>query len=398
MTPSNRIHGFDALRAFALLLGVWLHASLPYVLPPGAWVLGSATPNPLLGWLAFYIHSFRLEVFFLLAGWGAALVIERRGWRAFAAGRGRRILLVFVLALYPMKFTLALLWLRGNVSAALSYLATEKLSNIAITHLWFLYVLSLLTAVYLVLRLVKWPTAWLRPILASRLAPLYLAAAVLPLIGNMQGMDIDTPDRGILPHPPVFALYLLLFSLGAWLQTNPAVFDHFAARWRLFVTTGLALSFLTVIGVGLRYTNPASTELRWATAAGISLTMACSVFGWLGCFYTRFTEPSPAVRFVSQASYWVYVAHLPVVVGLQLLLHPAGLPWWVEVPLIAALTVALLLWLYSVRPKRRNPEIDTLREIPLPGPSHSRISVSTTTRCRSGYRPPEANIPPSASK
>ena len=50
---ADRWPGLDALRAFALLLGVLLHASLNYVLPPGAWAVGTTTPSPWLGWLVY---------------------------------------------------------------------------------------------------------------------------------------------------------------------------------------------------------------------------------------------------------------------------------------------------------------------------------------------------------
>ena len=48
-----------------------------------------------------------MELFFFLAGFFAALVIDKRGVSAFIRDRIRRILLVFVLWLYPMKLLLA---------------------------------------------------------------------------------------------------------------------------------------------------------------------------------------------------------------------------------------------------------------------------------------------------
>jgi len=41
VSTTERVHGLDALRAFALLLGIVLHSALPYVLPPGAWAVGT---------------------------------------------------------------------------------------------------------------------------------------------------------------------------------------------------------------------------------------------------------------------------------------------------------------------------------------------------------------------
>ena len=59
--PSGeRLHGLDAVRAIALLLGLVVHASMSWL--PGAqyfWLTHDATPNAWAG-LAFYVpHMFR---------------------------------------------------------------------------------------------------------------------------------------------------------------------------------------------------------------------------------------------------------------------------------------------------------------------------------------------------
>ena len=41
MSATDRVHALDALRAFALLLGIVLHSALPYVMPPGVWAVGT---------------------------------------------------------------------------------------------------------------------------------------------------------------------------------------------------------------------------------------------------------------------------------------------------------------------------------------------------------------------
>src|SRR5262245_20785809 len=115
MNSSNdRYHSLDALRAFALLLGVVFHSAMSYVLPPGAWAVGTKQPSIFLGWFISYTHSFRIKLFFLLAGFFAALVVKKRGVSALLRDRTRRILLVFLVALYPMKLALTALWLAGK--------------------------------------------------------------------------------------------------------------------------------------------------------------------------------------------------------------------------------------------------------------------------------------------
>ena len=162
-TRGQRLHALDGLRAVALLLGLVLHSTMPYVLPPGLWAVGTNEPVRPLAWLAYYLHCFRLEVFFLLAGFFGALVVAKRGTAWWLKDRAVRILLVFLLALLPMKIALAAVWIWGGLVTAwlqipepfaslplwrlaLGALFEERWPAISITHLWFLYYLSILSA------------------------------------------------------------------------------------------------------------------------------------------------------------------------------------------------------------------------------------------------------------
>ncbi len=77
----DRFHALDAARAFALLLGILLHATMSFFLPiPAQDNSQSAT----LGVAFYVIHTFHMSLFFLIAGFFAHLVFHRRGVRAFA--------------------------------------------------------------------------------------------------------------------------------------------------------------------------------------------------------------------------------------------------------------------------------------------------------------------------
>jgi hypothetical protein len=61
---------------------------------------------------------------------------------------------------------------------------------------------------------------------------------------------------------------------------------------------------------------------------------------------------SPARRYLADASYWIYLAHLPLVLGLQLLMRDWPLPWPIKFALLVGVTMAVLLISYHwlVRP------------------------------------------------
>ena len=75
-SDSERLHALDAVRAFALLAGVVLHAAMSYLPGFTIWpLLDRSTSVPLA--LTFYvIHIFRMTAFFVIAGFFARLLVH----------------------------------------------------------------------------------------------------------------------------------------------------------------------------------------------------------------------------------------------------------------------------------------------------------------------------------
>ena len=72
----ERLHGLDALRGGALLLGVVLHASLSFF-PQQIWIAGDSQTSISATWLFFAIHLFRMTAFFLIAGERSLSMMEK---------------------------------------------------------------------------------------------------------------------------------------------------------------------------------------------------------------------------------------------------------------------------------------------------------------------------------
>ena len=96
-TP-DRLHALDAVRGYALLLGVVLHATAAFLpdFPMASWKLESSTVASVL---YYVIHLFRMSAFYLIAGFFARMVLERRGVKAFVRDRAKRVLLPLVVGL-----------------------------------------------------------------------------------------------------------------------------------------------------------------------------------------------------------------------------------------------------------------------------------------------------------
>ena len=94
----RRYHSLDGLRAVMMLLGLVLHAAISYGAFPyrDAWPFKDRSTLPLFDILVFTIHIFRMPVFYVMAGFFAAMLHLRRGPGGLVRNRATRILVPFV--------------------------------------------------------------------------------------------------------------------------------------------------------------------------------------------------------------------------------------------------------------------------------------------------------------
>ena len=69
-TSNLRMYDLDALRAFAMLLGIVLHAAFPFL----PWRSSGDPDRPIFDLLILFIHGFRMPLFFLLSGFFTAML------------------------------------------------------------------------------------------------------------------------------------------------------------------------------------------------------------------------------------------------------------------------------------------------------------------------------------
>ncbi len=102
LPEERRRYDFDALRAFAMLLGVGLHAALAFF-PVPWWVqdITSSFNGPYDEFL-WAVHGFRMPVFFLMSGFFTAMLWRRRGLRSLLSHRLRRVALPLAIGLVTL--------------------------------------------------------------------------------------------------------------------------------------------------------------------------------------------------------------------------------------------------------------------------------------------------------
>ena len=111
--PTARRHDLDALRAFAMLLGIGLHAGLAYA--PIPWIAMNRETSPALGAFVEITHGFRLPLFFLMSGFFSAMLLQRRGIRGFLRHRAKRIGLPLLLGMVTVIPAMWAVIIGGNI-------------------------------------------------------------------------------------------------------------------------------------------------------------------------------------------------------------------------------------------------------------------------------------------
>ena len=367
----ERLHALDALRGFALICGVLLHAAMSYLPGFTVWPLLDRSTSAALGVGFFTVHMFRMTLFFVIAGLFARLLVERRGVRAFVRNRATRIVVPLVvgwIVFFPL-IVIAMVWgadgpLQPPGGAAGAGQPPAPALAFPLAHLWFLYVLTLIYVAALPLRqliarldarerLAHAADAGLRVALSGPWAPLVLS---VPLIGAflvspwLLFAGIPTPDQSLIPNLPAAVAFSSAFTFGWLLHRQTALLQAIERWWAPHLAAGVVLTVacLAILGPGpsaqLSTTAPSATLYTVLYAAGVwSWTL-----GLIGAALRFCAAESPVARYVSDASYWIYLAHLPLVMGLQGLMKDWPLHWGVKFPLVVTVALAILFASYHL--------------------------------------------------
>lgn len=370
----ERLHGLDAVRGLALILGVILHATMSFLPGPDIWMASDIHRSATLALVFFVVHMLRMTTFFLIAGFFAHMGFHRLGAKGFIKDRLKRIALPLVIG-WPILFAAivvamiiaALVAHGGTLPKSPAPSPAFTASDFPLTHLWFLYVLlifyALAIAVRSVVALVDRQGGLHAVVdrgvrmLAGFWAPLLLAA---PLCASLYFQNdwfmwfgIPTPDHSLYPNLPALVAYGGAFAFGWLLHRQGDLLQQWRHRW--WLNLGLAIGFtvasLALVGMQSAPLPAAHNSLTLAYAACYSLGVWFWTFGIIGAALRFLSGHSPARRYLADASYWIYLVHLPLVIALQGLVSQLQLSWMIKFPLIliVAFTLMLLSYQWCVR-------------------------------------------------
>ncbi len=351
-----RLHALDNLRALAMLVGVLFHAALAHSpLVQAFWPAADRSQAAGLDLWLWPLHLVRMPIFFVLAGYFAAWQLERRGMAGLMADRARRVLLPLVVGVPLLHWSMSALVQHAALNLQhpppillLVRRALEEgwpMPPPGTGHLWFLYYLLLFTVLLWVGRNLL-PAA-----LAQRLRALPLSAWVLglPLLLAVPLHSVPAPHpapESLLPQFWAIGFYGAFFLLGylgqGWLYRMAA----------LRLSLALLLAGVAASAVFLALLKPLTETASWPLALASAAAAVWLTLAFIGLAQRFLAHASAGMRYLADASYWVYLVHLPMLLALQLAWLDQDWPWQLKLPLAVFVTKLLALLSFELWVRR----------------------------------------------
>ena len=215
-------------------------------------------------------------------------------------------------------------------------------------HLWFLWFLCWYVCVFALL------VKLLQVLPIPRVSPRWILSArrflwLIPLTAVPQFLMARTPGAfgpdtsiGLLPFPAVFAYYALFFGFGV-LYFDADDRDVAVGRSFWWMLTFAAL-LLFPLGLSLQGSTAAITRIA-SSIVQVSLAWIMS-FGMIGLFHRHFQAHNSWLRYLSDSAYWLYLAHIPLIIYIQYVVRDLPLLSGIKVIIVFVATTSMLLLSY----------------------------------------------------
>ncbi len=381
---NQRRHHLDAIRVSAILLLIPYHAAR-YIQK------GDRDPE-IVDAVVWFVHTWHMPLFFAISGFLAASALRRSSAALQLRARFRRLglpLAVGMLTVVPLANLLvigaAAIWPREGPLPPKRELDIANVFTWSPRHLWFIAYLLMISVVAIGVwlaiqrapglgaainrgfrRLIR--SWWAVPVLAS-----ISAAILITKTGWVAG---GSPSNSLIPAPTLFAYYSFFFIFGWLLSAQTDLLEDLKRGAWLRLGAGILIAvpaFLLFYDSGA-FTGNVGTpgilveidELRLYGLLTVGLVCWLTLFGIWGVLARHIHKESHLLRSLSDASFWIYLVHIPFLVALQSSLSKTDLAVPVRWGLAVIGTLALALGTYALvrRARRLAAEHRRTRDVP----------------------------------
>lgn len=369
----TRYHYLDNVRVLAMFAGVLFHAALAYSpLLHNLWFTSGSESSASIDIVVFFTHLFRMPVFFLVSGFFAVMMLQKKGISDFLKNRSMRILLPLVIffPLLAATIFLSIGWALENIdnlSPMLQFIKAMQNNPdappppLSTMHLWFLFNLFLFALTTSVL----YKFSFFQSKLVKKISSAKFILFVLPLlmIPAMYSQSAPHPAaEKFYPELWSFGFYGLFFILGCLIFLKQSLLDElepyknilwvvslfaYAIFYSLLPTAIPAEELMKIATDGF---EPTLSHIKLATCEAfiaVYMTIYCLLLGRK--FLNR---PNKLLKLISDSSYWVYLIHLPILLMIQFALTDINLNMWFKFMISTSVTLIVTMLSYMLLVRR----------------------------------------------
>ncbi len=308
-----------------------------------------------------YLGCITMPVFFVMSGFLTAMLVEKQGVKKMMSNRLNRIFFPLLISLvtvvpltaagfYYFEFTLSGLHSPYVLALKRVYSDGFGLQHLKLMHLWFLYCLVLFCFIggIITVLMKRMPLTARKTVGAfsfiynAKAAPLLFAIPTFLLLGLRGKTIIETPVTFFTDFS-VLAGHAVFFFLG-WILFYQKDILRFKKSDLFFCIAGFCFFIAKIVIYGKWGQNGVA---GYVGAALNAFFVWCLVFAHIGLYLRYFNSYSRLGRYLSDASYWIYLVHLPIVLVLQTLLIPFALNAYLKFFLVAVITFAITITTYN---------------------------------------------------
>ena len=305
----------DTLRAAMLLLGPVIHSALSFMNYPAGdlWPYKYGSTNLFFDVIVLFLHSFRVPVFFVLAGFFMEMGLRKYSSKALFIKKLRRIgipLVFGTLLLYPIIEFGMINSKIGGVSIY-DFIEFFDISHYKFAHLWFLYYLLIFYFVHIIVsdflhRLRLWVVDKSYIQLTLIIVTLMIASFVILIFINNKAFD---GDYTLLPDIGSVLYFICFYFMGFVAYNSNRWFGYLKKYFKLFFIIGtISFSLLLASRAGVRVEE---TDFSMVESFLFVISAYSFVLGFFGMFEVLLRN-NRLVAYVAKSSYFIYVVHLPV--------------------------------------------------------------------------------------
>ena len=330
---TNRLHSLDFLRAFALLMGVLLHVLMLFLEP-----FDGSEPRLGASIIFIWIHTWRMPLFMLLAGFFTALSIQNRDVGNYAINRlirlGVPILILWAVIPEIDEGTNDIF----KLPELISWLLHDIPFTLRLDHLWFLYYLLIFYGVLLLLKRIT-PMVF-KFITDYELSFFRIFVFWLPILIILS--PLNKPTGGIFGDiPTTFGEVKLgsmlfmasFFLIGIQIQKSVRFLEQLQQK-RFWLPSLMIVSLIPIglLGWGGMKDEPfvfSSVFEMWIANGLSGIAALLLVLSIMGFAMNYVLSSGPTLSWLIKLSYPIYVFHLMFVISVSGTLMYLGVNDWI---------------------------------------------------------------------